>query len=100
MLPPFDPLTVPPEDIPATLSVLASWQAQLCARLLATPAQPESTPDDDTLLTAEEAATILRRSSKWLYRRASKLPFARHLDNRSWVFSKKGLEKWIARQKS
>jgi Helix-turn-helix domain len=99
MLPDFDPLTVPAADIPAALSTLAAWQAQLAARLLVAPAQPAAPTDEDVLLTADEAATILRRSAKWLYRRAPKLPFARRLDNRSWVFSKRGLEKWLARQK-
>jgi predicted HicB family RNase H-like nuclease len=64
------------------------------------PAQPEAPSDEDTLLTAVEAAAIVRRSTKWLYRRAAKLPFARRLDNRSWVFSKKGLDKWINKQRA
>ncbi len=96
----IDPQTVPLAEVPALLTALTSLSSALAARLLTAPAQPEPPPDDDTLLTAAEAASIVRRSTKWLYRRAPKLPFARHLDNRSWVFSKRGLEKWISRQRS
>lgn len=96
----IDAASIPPERIPAVLTALAALQTALAARLMAIPAQPEIQSDDDTLLTAAEAAAIVRRSTKWLYRRASKLPFARRLDNRSWVFSKKGLEKWIGRQRA
>jgi hypothetical protein len=95
-----DPATIPLGEIPGTIALLAALQAQLAARLMTAPAQPEPVSDGDQLLTVKEAATVLRRSAKWLYRRAPKLPFARHLDNRSWVFSKKGLEKWLARQKA
>jgi hypothetical protein len=95
----INPATIPLGDIPALIAQLAALQSQLAARLMIAPARPEQPPDDDTLLTAAETAAIVRRSTKWLYRRASKLPFARRLDNRSWVFSKKGLERWLARQK-
>jgi predicted DNA-binding transcriptional regulator AlpA len=96
----IDPATIPIGEIPAMLAMLAALQTALAARLMTVPAQPEPAPDaDDQLLTAIEAAAILRRSVKWVYRRASRLPFARKLDARSWAFSKKGLEKWIARQR-
>ncbi len=96
----IDPASIPADQIPAVLTAIAAVQTALAVRLMAMPAQPETAAADDVLLTAVEAATILRRSVKWLYRRASKLPFAHMLDNRSWVFSKRGLEKWIARQRA
>jgi excisionase family DNA binding protein len=102
-LPEFNPLLVPPAEIPAALAALAAWQSQLAARLLRAPASAPAAiatadGDNDKLLTVEETAERLRRSTKWIYRRVKTLPFARHL-GRSWVFSEQGLEKWLARQK-
>lgn len=92
-----DPDTIPAAEIPATLSALAALQGALAARLLVT-VEPAVDNDVDTLLTVAEVAGRLRRSTKWVYRRVKALPFARRLDNRSWVFSQKGLDKWIVRR--
>jgi len=99
-LPDIDPASIALGEIPAALTMLASLQITLAARLVTAPAQPEAAPeDDDKWLTAQEVALALRKSVKWVYRRAARLPFARRLDNRSWVFSKKGLERWLGRQR-
>lgn len=96
----IDPASIPAGEIPAVLSALAALQAALAARLMTPAAQVKVGADDsDTLLTVEETAARLRRSTKWVYRRVKNLPFARRLGPRSWVFSSAGLEKWIARQK-
>lgn len=100
----MDPSAIPTNQIPAVLSALAALQGALAARLIASP-QPATDGsvagnDHDTLLTVGETAERLRRSPKWVYRRVKTLPFARKLDNRSWVFSQKGLEKWLARQRA
>jgi len=96
----IDAAAIPPERIPAALIALAALQTALAARLMV-PATPSPVPDegDDTLLTVEEVAQRFRRSTKWVYRRCKTLPFARRLDNRSWRFSAKGLERWLARQR-
>jgi predicted DNA-binding transcriptional regulator AlpA len=105
LLPDFDPTTLAAADIPAALAVLASWQSQLAARLMITtipPAQPILAVSDeaDRMLTTNEAAAMLRRSVKWLYRRNHELPFARRLSGRSWIYSEQGLRKWLARQRA
>jgi len=71
-------------------------------RLMATPATivETATETDDRLLTVHECAGRLRKSTKWVYRRTRTLPFAICLGPRSWVFSQKGLEKWLAKQRA
>jgi len=105
MLPDFDPLTLAAADILGAIALLSAWQAQLAARLMVTTIQPAQQPvpagdEADRMLTAPEAAAMLRRSVKWLYRRNHELPFARRLSGRSWIYSEQGLRKWLARQKA
>jgi predicted DNA-binding transcriptional regulator AlpA len=102
VLPEFDPASIPVEQIPVVLVAFAAWQNALVARLMTTPATitEAAAETGDRLLTVEECAAYLRRSPKWVYRRMKTLPFARCLGPRSWVFSQKGLEKWLARQRA
>lgn len=81
MLPSFDPSTLPAADIPAVLAQLSAWQGQLAARLMVTPTPAPEAADgsSDRMLKTAEAAALLRRSVKWLYRRNKTLPFARRL---------------------
>jgi hypothetical protein len=88
----IDPASIPPSEIPAILAQLGALQVQLVAPLLmATPTVSEPAAGgaeaEDQMLAVAEAAQRLRRSPKWVYRRIKSLPFARRLDNRSWVFS-------------
>ena len=62
------------------------------------PAPPAAPSSADRLLTAEQAAAVLGVSKKWLYRRAARLPFARHLSGRTLRFSEVGLRRWIERR--
>ena len=74
-LPDFDPASIATEQIPTTLAIMAAWQSQLVARLMTAPAeQTKPADDDDELLTAREAAAILRRSAKWNLQTGSKAP--------------------------
>jgi predicted DNA-binding transcriptional regulator AlpA len=102
VLPEFDPASIPVEQIPAVLAAFAAWQNALAARLMATsPTIAETaTETDDRLLTVQECAERLRKSTKWVYRRTKTLPFARCLGPRSWVFSQRGLEKWLAQRRT
>jgi predicted DNA-binding transcriptional regulator AlpA len=85
------------------IAALAGLEIALAARLLnvapATNSQPASAVED-RMLTVKECAERLRRSIKWVYRRVKTLPFARKLDNRAWVFSEKGLEKWLSQRRA
>jgi hypothetical protein len=84
---------IPRARIPVLITVLA-------ARLLEPEPAPEPVEEpDDRMLTAAEASKILRRSLKWISRHRNNLPFARRLGPRSWVYSEKGLRRWLARQK-
>jgi predicted DNA-binding transcriptional regulator AlpA len=102
VLPEFDPASIPAEQIPVILAAFAAWQSALVARLMATPATiaETATEADDHLLTVQECAERLRKSPKWVYRRTKTLPFAVCLGPRSWVFSQRGLEKWLVRQRA
>jgi predicted DNA-binding transcriptional regulator AlpA len=101
MLPELDVAAIPADQLLATLAQLAAWQSQLAARLMTPAPAPEAVADgSDRLLTTVEAAAILRRSVKWIYRHQKTLPFARRLSARSWVFSERGLQKWLARQRA
>jgi len=98
----FDVATIPIAQIPAMLAHLAALQSALAARLMTKPlplvSEATATPDvEDRFLTVEEVAQRVRRSTKWVYRRVKNLPFARQLGPCSWVFSQRGLDKWLAR---
>jgi hypothetical protein len=76
----------------------------LAARLAALPASSAETSTeasaDGANLTIEETAALIRRSTKWLYRHHSRLPFVRKIGPRSYICSKTGLERWLARQQA
>jgi hypothetical protein len=92
-MPELDINSIPRSRIPALIAALA-------ARLLeAEPVEPVS-DEPDKMLTTEEAAKLLRRSTKWISRHRRSLPFARKLSERSWVYSEQGLRRWLARRKS
>jgi hypothetical protein len=61
-----------------------------------TPSAPKEPEPPDEMLTTEEAAAMLRRSSRWIYRNADRLPFVKHLSERSMVHSRKGIERYLA----
>jgi hypothetical protein len=71
----------------------------LTARLLEPEPVEPPTDEQERMLTTEEAAKLLRRSTKWISRHRRNLPFARKLSERSWVYSEQGLRRWLARKK-
>jgi len=99
----IDPASVPLEQIPAMIAALAGLELALAARLLeaGSNSSPEQrSENEDRMLTVRECADRLRKSTKWVYRRTRTLPFAICLGPRSWVFSQRGLEKWLVRQRA
>jgi predicted DNA-binding transcriptional regulator AlpA len=95
---------IPPKEVPHLLAQLATLQTILLSRLLvAHPTNGDSypaEPDGDRLLSAKEAGAILGVSERWLYRRSSKLPFARRLSRKVLRFSETGLRKWQAQKRA
>ena len=91
---------VPIEDIPRVIGELEMLQVQLQARLMAAAVAPAPQADenDDEMLTTAEAAKLLRRSPRWLYRNAHRLPFVRRLSRKSMLHSKRGIERYLARR--
>jgi hypothetical protein len=83
-----------PADCPAVLVAVAARLAQ--ARQMPEPA-PASDAEDQSL-TIEEAAALLRRSTKWIYRHRDRLPFIKRIAPRSYLVSKTGLLRWRDRQ--
>ena len=95
---------IPTQEIPALIAKLASEQATLSAlqglltaRLLA-PNEHAATASEsaDRLLNAEQVATILGVTKRWVQRRAPRLPFARRLSAHAVRYSESGLKRWMA----
>jgi len=86
-------------EIPAALAALAALQGALAARLLVAPVVAPANGEGDTMLTTKEAAKLLCRSPRWIYRHKH-LPFVKPLSARSMVHSKRGIERYLATRKS
>jgi predicted DNA-binding transcriptional regulator AlpA len=94
---------IPTHQIPALVAELASelaalsaLQGVLTARLLAPQDNAASRESTDQLLTAEQVATILGVTKRWVERRARRLPFARRLSAHAVRYSESGLKRWMA----
>jgi hypothetical protein len=54
---------------------------------------------DDRMLTVDEAAAMLRRDRRWIYRH-SNLPFVRRVSRKSLLCSESGIKKWLAAKRA
>jgi len=98
---------VPVDRIPALVAALASEQSALSAlqgaltvRLLASQADAATRPEpSDRLMTAEEVATALGVTQRWVQRRARRLPFARRISDHAIRYSEAGLKRWMSNRK-
>ncbi len=86
--------TLPADAVPGFLARTAAVQAALAARLATLGPNGHAPEDPDRLLTAAEAAAVLKVSPDYLYRHARKLPFAVRL-GRHLRFSAAGIERYI-----
>ena len=89
--------SIAPEELPSLLGQVAALLGTLSAQLLTIPPSPK--PIDDQLLTVSEAAQLLNTSPDWLYRNASKLPFAVRLAPKQLRFSSQGIARYLKRRK-
>ena len=100
--------SVPAGRLAAFALQLAALQAAVAVRLsegldLTGAAGPSARAVDegaDEYLTADEAASLLKVSPKWLYRRSGSLPFAHRLSRKRLLFSRRGLERYLAARKA
>jgi hypothetical protein len=89
--------------------VLASLQAQIAAAQGAIAAAMASAPTQsaglraveaaDRTLDANQIATELGHTRRWVFRNAGKLPFVRRVSRKSLVGSEAGLRRWRESQK-
>ena len=94
-------------DLPAQVLLglsagAAAVQSTLASELLArgsTQDQMEA-PQDDRWLTPEEAAPILRKARRWIYRNQRILPFVKRISARSLLCSETGIHRWLATRKA
>ena len=86
------------EDIVGLLPLVAALQSALHTRMLALQ-QQAGMPDTDFLLSTEEVATRLSKSTKWVRDNIEDLPFAIRV-GKEHRFSVRGLEEWIAEQRT
>jgi excisionase family DNA binding protein len=88
---------VPAEQLADLIGEAEGLRAKLLRRLVASAAPapaPPASREPDRLLTADEAAELLGVSRRWMYRRASSLPFTRRIGRGTLRFSLRGLERW------
>ena len=88
-----DPAEIEPEEIGSVMTQMAAIQLSLATRLVTQGAERDR-DGVDNLLTVEEAASRLKCSEDWLYRRAKNLPFTVRL-GRNLRFSERGIEEAI-----
>jgi hypothetical protein len=90
--------------IAALLMRNAVVQSTLTAQLAAietTEQQPAPTQEGEVhWLKPDEAATILRRAPRWIYRNAERLPFVKRVSRKSLLCSEQGIYRWLASQKA
>jgi len=94
--------TLSREAICDLLAQNAAVQSTLTARLSCAPAGDTNGAGaahvEDEMLTVAEAAKLLRREPRWIWRHKN-LPFVRRISARSLLCSKRGVETWLASRK-
>jgi hypothetical protein len=83
-----------------TAAVQSSLTAQLAA-IETIEELPAPTQEGEVhWLKPDEAATILRRAPRWIYRNAERLPFVKRISRKSLLCSEQGIYRWLASQKA
>lgn len=85
--------------------VLAALAAEALAAATETGVQvraskPASAGDRDRTLNADEIATELGQTRRWVFRNARKLPFVRRISRKALAGSEVGLRRWRDSQKA
>lgn len=99
------PITdIPVSAIPARLAEIAVQRGRLAAienallarLVLHSAPRPDTSDSEDELVDARAASRLLGMSTHWIYRNASRLPFARRIGDRTLRFSVRGIRKYQA----
>lgn len=93
-------MRLPREVLKALLLKSAAAQSALTAALItggpeAAPQPVKLAPSEDRMLTPKEAAQLLRRSPRWIYRNAARLPFAKRVSPKTILCSEAGIKQWL-----
>lgn len=90
---------LPRTTLKALLLKSATVQSALVAALTL-EAEAQAPAVADNMLTIDEAAVKLRRSRRWIYRNADRLPFVRRLlSGKTLLCSEKELARWLERRR-
>jgi excisionase family DNA binding protein len=81
-----------PEELPRFIGELEEVRTTALVRLTAPVIQPQV---PDSLLSIDEAASVLGMSKSYLYRNAAEFPFVRR-QGRSLRFSARGVQEYLA----
>lgn len=90
--------TLPKEVIARFRGELARLDTILLIALFSSDDGRSPTSEGDHLLDVKAAAKKLGTSADWLYRNASKLPFAIHVGKKQLRFSETGIDRYIAQR--
>jgi hypothetical protein len=93
---------LPTDAIAALIAKCSAVQGTLASVLLTTKNDNQKSEADphERMLSPEEAASILRRKRRWIYRNAHRLQFVRRVSPKSLLCSEPGVYKWLALQKA
>ncbi len=90
---------LPAESLPHLLGLLRSIELAVWARALtagpSSSGQVEEKSTPDVWLTADEAATRLKRTRTWVYRQARHWKFAKRPSRKTLLISERGLTRWL-----
>jgi len=88
-----------PQARDRALSALTTLAAMIAA-LRPEPVAVPRTGFDDFTLSADDVATRLSKTRRWVFRHAKQLPFVRRISLKTMVASESGLNRWIAAQRN
>jgi hypothetical protein len=93
---------LPREVLSDLLAQNAAVQSILVAALVSNGAASAKTADpadDAKWITPAEAAIIIRKDVRWIYRHAASLPWCRRISRKSMLCSERVLRLWVEKQR-
>lgn len=84
------------ELIARCAAIIAALSAPLLTSEPPTEVNGQDAAAEEVWLSADEAAAILHKPRRWLFRNSRRLPFVRRVSRKTLVYSKARLERWLA----